>query len=230
MLLPFYRLYPFVLQNLIWVPTRLIFKFFLRWEVTGLDNVIKLLPGVIFASNHSSELDPFFVPAALPFLSRHSPVFYTSREKDFYRNSGWRQAFYGGLFFKLWGAYPVTVGLRDFEKSLADHLVILKNGGSLNIFPEGRKTRDGSIGPAKGGVAYLAAITGRPVVPVLISGVFRLTGKEFWFRRRRVVVRFGKPIWPDTIRRIVSSGSFADGVYEKAAALVMQAVADLDRQ
>jgi len=230
MLLPFYWLYPFILQNLIWVPTRLIFSFFLRLEIKGAENFTNLPAGIIFANNHSSELDPFFVPACLPFLSRLSPVFYTSREKAFYQNSGWRQFFYGGLFFKLWGAYSVLVGLHNFEKSLAVHIRILENGGSVNIFPEGKKTRDGNLGEAKGGVAYLAVMTGKPIIPVFVSGVLKITCWDFLLRRRKVTVSFGKPILAGEIQRITRKGIYADGVFEKAAALVMQKISALKEE
>ena len=139
-------------------------------------------------------MDPFFVPASLPFFSFFSPIFYTSRENKFYSNSGWRKYFYGGLFFKVWGAYPVHIGLRDYEKSLEHHLNILRAGGSLCIFPEGRTTPDGAIQPAKGGVAYLAYATGATIVPTRIRGVFRFSAKDFFLRRRHLSITYGKPM------------------------------------
>ncbi len=153
--------------------------------------------GVIFAANHSSELDPILVPAALPFLSPLLPIFYVSRPRVFYKTSGWRQFLYGGLLFKLWGAHSVrpAVGGADYAQSLAAHIQILKIGGSVLIFPEGRKTRDGNIQrEAHGGVAYLARTTGMPVVPVRIFGDFNMTLGDFFLRRRRIVVVFGTPI------------------------------------
>jgi len=189
-----YRLSPLVLQTLIWIPTRLVLKWFLHFKVRGLFNLTELPRGVIFAVNHTSELDSILVPAALPFLSRFSPMFYTSREKSFYSRSGWRQRFYGGNFFKLWGAYPVGVGLKDYGKELLTHTKILRDGGSLCIFPEGRRSDNGRPMEPKGGVGYLALKTGAPVVPVGISGAFLLTLADFFGRRRRVILRFGRPM------------------------------------
>jgi 1-acyl-sn-glycerol-3-phosphate acyltransferase len=189
-----YFLPPLVLQKLIWIPTRFVLFFFGRLKVRGLDNLDGLEAPVIFACNHTSELDPFFVPASLPFFSRFSPIFYTSRESKFYVNSGWRKYFYGGTFFKAWGSYPVHVGLRDYEKSLAHHMDIVRAGGSLCIFPEGRTTPDGNIQPAKGGISYLAYKTGAPIVPVRIGGVFRMRASNLWLRRRRFSIAYGKPM------------------------------------
>jgi 1-acyl-sn-glycerol-3-phosphate acyltransferase len=50
----------------------------------------------------------------------------------------------------------------------------------------------------RGGAAYLAVRTGRPVVPVHLSGTRRLLPKEGGrLRRGRTTVRFGTPLRPD---------------------------------
>lgn len=200
----FFFISPLILQKTIWHATRAMLFFFCGFEVHGLENLkgdIKLRPylnskkGVIFAANHSSELDAIVVPAALPFFSGLLPVFYVSRSRDFYKTSGWRQFFYGGFFFKLWGAHAAVSGSKDYEQSLAPHIKILEHGGSVLIFPEGRKTRDGNMGiQAHGGVAYLAHRTACPVLPVHIFGDFNMSLGDFLLHRRRVVVVFGAPI------------------------------------
>lgn len=189
-----YFLSPLFLQKLIWIPTNIILRFLGRLEVRGLENLKGLEAPAIFACNHTSELDPFFVPASLPFFSRFSPIFYTSRERDFYIYSSWRKHFYGGAFFKAWGSYPVYAGLHDYEKSLKHHTQIILDGGSVCIFPEGRTTKDGKIQPAKGGVGYLAYATDTPIVPVRIQGVYRFSLKDFLLRRRHLSVTYGKPM------------------------------------
>ncbi len=185
---------PWILQTCIWIPTRFFLWFFGGLKVEGLENLRALPRGVIFAVNHTSELDPIVIPAALPFLCRLMPMFYTSREKEFYKNSGWRQIFYGGLFFKVWGAYPVVVGVHNYEKSLSCHLDLLRRGASLVIFPEGRRSRDGRLQEAKGGVAYLASRTAKPIVPVGIVGNFGLHPRDFFLRKARIRVIFGTPL------------------------------------
>ena len=192
----FYYLSPLILQTLIWVPTRLFFLFFGRLEIRGLKNLRGLKRGVIFATNHTSELDAIIVPASLPFLSRLMPMFYTSRERSFYKNCGWRQYFYGGLFFKFWGAHSVKIGLMNYELSLPTHVKIINHGNTVLIFPEGSTTKDGNLKKGKGGVTYLAYKTSAPIVPIYISGFFKLTPREWFFRRRRVRITFGKPIPP----------------------------------
>lgn len=46
----------------------------------------------------------------------------------------------------------------------------LSNGTSVVIFPEGRRTRDGRLGPFKRGAFFTAAELDMPIVPVSIKG------------------------------------------------------------
>lgn len=171
---------------------------------------------MIFAANHSSELDAIVVPAALPFFSGLLPVFYVSRPREFYKTSGWRQMLYGGFFFKMWGAHAAVGGSKDYERSLAPHIKILQKGGNILIFPEGRKTRDGNIQTeAHGGIAYLASRIGCPVVPVRIFGDFNMTLGDFFLRKRKITVIFGAPIF-------IVIESIAD--YKKEAKTVLSAI------
>lgn len=192
----FYLLSPLVLQTIIWIPTRFFFWFFLRTKIIGLDNLNGIVGGVIFAQNHTSELDVFMIPSSLPFLSRLMPMFYTSRGRGYYKHSGWRQRFYGGVFFNLWGSHMVIVGNRNYTESLKTHVEILRRGKSLLVFTEGYRSKDGKIGPAKGGTAFLAFETGAPVVPVSVSGLLDVEWADVMSRSRNVVIRFGRPIYP----------------------------------
>lgn len=191
-----YFIPPLILQTLIWIPTRLIFKFFAKIKINGVENLRNISGGVVFAVNHSSELDPILVPSCLPFLSQLFPMFYTSRESRFYSNCGWRRLVYGGLFFKIWGAYPVKVGLHNYEASLEHHIRILQDGHSVCIFPEGQRTKTGLVGEGKGGAAYLAWRANVPIVPVGIKGAFRTSFGDFFGRRRFYSLSFGAPIYP----------------------------------
>lgn len=189
---------PWLLQNLIWIPTRLFLYFFSHLKVTGLDNLKKIHGPVIFVSNHTSELDPILLPASLPFLSRFLPIFYVSREKTFYNQKVLlKRLLYGGFFFEAWGAYQAFVGLRDYEESLKNHIKILNAGHSLMIFPEGKKSFDGQIhtSESKGGAAFLCHKTKAAIVPITISGAFRTNPLEFFTFKKYFSVHFSNPIF-----------------------------------
>ncbi len=131
--------------------------------------------------------------------------------------------FYGGTFFKAWGSYPVHVGLHDYAKSLANHIEIINGGGSVSIFPEGKRTLDGAIKEAKGGVAYLSYATRAAIVPVRFEGNFHLTLKGFFTRKRHFAIFFGKPLY--TMND--SNTSLADNDFKMFANFVMEGVKKL---
>lgn len=187
---------PLFLQTAVWPVGWVITRVFLRIEIKGYKNIKHLKTPVIFAVNHTSELDPIVVTAILPPLSPLLPMFYTSREKEFYYSLGAHtKIFCKPTFFKAWGAHPVYVGLKNYEESLKNHIDILKNKkGSVCIFPEGRVTKDGDLQSFKGGVAFLAHHTQTSVVPVRILGLHKITLKDFFLRKRNVVLVLGKLI------------------------------------
>ena len=128
-----------------------------------------------------------------------SPIFYVSREKSFYSELGFRRIFYGGLFFKAWGSYPVKVGLNDYASSLTEQIRIIRDGGSICIFPEGGTTKDGQFKKAKAGVSYLSQVTRTSIIPVYIGNTFRLSLVDIFLRRRSLIVIYGKEIDPPPV-------------------------------
>lgn len=192
----FHALWPNVLQKAVWFPLRPFFKFFIHFRIEGEENVKKLPAGVIFASNHTSEFDPILIPAATPFWSPHIPFFYTSRRKEWYRHLGWyARILYGGLFFKIWGAYPVEAGTHDYAQALGTHAGFLAEGHTVCIFPEGKIQQYPRLGEARGGVAYLAWRTDKPIIPVAIVGAQRMSLFDLLARKRTVTIRFGLPLY-----------------------------------
>jgi len=201
-----FYVWPLILQTCIWPVVRPAFWFFLRLEVHGLEHLQHVLckydrtytvqkRGVIFAANHSSELDSIFIPASLPFLSAFMPMFYTSRDASFYKHSGWRQRFYGGLLFKLWGAHRLQPAQNDYEHALKTHIGIVRDGKCLIMFPDGKRLPEAEIGSiARGGIGYLAWRTEAAVVPVRITDAYQISPVDFLLRRRHVRVTFGEPI------------------------------------
>ena len=219
---------PLILQTAIWPFTRPLFWFFLHLKVIDLENLNNLPKGVIFASNHTSELDAILIPASLPFLSKFMPMFYVSRPKEFYKNSGWRQFFYGGLFFKIWGSHSAISGYKDYGVSLSNHIHLIRRRHSLIIYPEGRKTVDGKImiNEAHGGVAFLAEKTGLPIIPIYISGHFKITLKDFLFRRRHVSIVFGRPVYS---KELLANQTGTDNKYKSASRKIMKTISDMQK-
>lgn len=172
----------------------MILRVFGKIVILGKENIHGHIHGAIIAPNHASQFDPILIPATLNPFSNLMPMFYLARERAFYDVTGIAQYIYGGLFFKIWGAYPVHVGTKNYEYALASHIKILLREQSICIFPEGGKTKDGNIAEGKPGVAYLSWRTGRYIIPVAIHGHHQMGPSEFFSRKHSIVVCYGKPI------------------------------------
>jgi len=220
---------PGILQRLAWVPLRAFLIVFCSLEVRGIENVKSLRGNMIIASNHTSELDPLLIVACLPFFSRHLPLFFASREKEFYVNLGKRRFLYGGTFFRMMGAYQAYVGLRNYEQALRHHLGFARGGKNVCIFPVGKRTIRGQIPEAKGGVSFLARETKLPIMPIHIRGVEKLTLRDCLMGKRKITVVFGKPLSATDI--FVNSEFVAlnneRNDYAKAANTLMEKIARL---
>lgn len=190
---------PELFQRLIWGPLRFIMIIFCSLQVKGTHNLKNLKGNMIIASNHQSELDPLLIVACLPFFTRHFPIIYVTREKSFFmgKNWGkWKQILYGGTFFRMIGAYPTYVGLKNYKLALKHHLETLKIGNSVGIFPTGKRVKNKEeIVKAKGGVSFLAQQSRAPIVPVLIQGLENLNLKNVFSRKMKLTVTFGNTLY-----------------------------------
>ncbi len=188
---------PYVLQKVHYILFFIVYKVFMCVEVRGL-GLLEIEPGpFIFAMNHTHEADATTFPLILPFWSRHFPLFFVAAAKERYKTFGWRGYLYGGRFFNALGAYSVFSGHQNYAYALQTHERILKKGYSMCIFPEGKRTPDGALGPVRGGLGYLTYATGAKVVPVAVQGFYRLTLKDFFLRRAKLTLTIGEPFLPE---------------------------------
>ncbi len=191
----FYFLPAIVTQWFVRIIVNTIFLTFCNLKVKNLSGLDEYSGPVIFASNHSSEWDGPLIRTVMPMMSRFGPMFYVGMDKEFYRtkNFGLRGYLYGSSFFKLFGAYPIYYGLKNYKESLRNHIRIIKDGGSVTFFPEGGRSKDGKVSEFKVGVIALSHYTGAPIVPVFIEDMHKLTKNDLFSGKRNVIIRFGTP-------------------------------------
>lgn len=190
----FYYYTPIFLQKVGFVVFFTLFKTFLRVEVKGREHLKDLKRPVILAANHTSELDVMASPLILGFFSYLYPIYYVSDSKEKFKSFGWRNYIYGGIFFNVLGGYSINSGHKNYAISLENHLELLKQKHTILIFPEGKRTLDGSLNPARGGLGYMVYDSKATVVPVAIDTFFNISWMDFLLRRRKVRMTILKPI------------------------------------
>jgi long-chain acyl-CoA synthetase len=78
-----------------------------------------------------------------------------------------------GLAVALFNVFPLPQQ-TGFRESFAFAGESIDRGFSVLVFPEGRRTQDGSMAPFRAGIGLLVNNLGVPVVPIRIDGLFEL--------------------------------------------------------
>jgi 1-acyl-sn-glycerol-3-phosphate acyltransferase len=192
----FHYYVPIILQKIGYCLFFLLYKIFVRIEIRGRENLPELTKAepIILAANHTHEMDVTAIPLILPFFSVLHPIYFVSNSTEKYKTFGWRSYIYGGVFFNILGGYASHSGHKNYGIALADHIRLLRKGRTMCIFPEGKRTRDGNMNPAHGGLGYMVYVTGATVIPVAIDTFFNMSLVDFLLMRRKVVITIGEQI------------------------------------
>src|SRR5215468_1864745 len=171
-----------------WTGYRAFYKFYCGWKVYNAERV-PVQGSVILASNHASYLDPPLVGSGLK-----RGINYLARE-DLFRFPvlGW--------VLHQWQAVPVDRegGGAKGLKMILDRLLA---GGAIILFPEGTRTRDGKLQPARSGIGLTVIKSNAPVVPVRVFGTYEAYNRHMHFPRpfHKLTVKYGKPMRFEQLR------------------------------
>jgi 1-acyl-sn-glycerol-3-phosphate acyltransferase len=182
---------PFVYWPVRWVVKPAILLYF-RLRRRGTEHVPD--GGVILASNHRSFLDPFAIGCCIG-----RPIYFVAK-RELFKNPllGW--------FLHCLGAFPIRRGASD-EESMDTAFALLDRGQAVVIFPEGTRIRTGSLARPKRGVGRLALESGKPVVPIAVTGSEH--ARNGWrIKPVRVHIRCGPPV---TFPRVKNPSPFLAG-------------------
>ncbi|HZC36471.1 MAG TPA: lysophospholipid acyltransferase family protein [Chthoniobacterales bacterium] len=155
---------------------KLIFDF----KVYGRENFIENAAAIL-ASNHQSYLDPPCIGMAC-----RQEIYYLARKTLFER------PWFGPLVRRL-NTVPVDPDRGDIS-SIKTVIRLLRGGNRVIIFPEGTRSPDGRLQPARAGLGMVITKTLAPVVPIRVFGTFDALPRKGGFRPVPISVVVGKPI------------------------------------
>ena len=162
-----------------------------RWRAV-VDPAIEPGRPYVFMQNHVNHLDHCTMYCATPHFKQGVEL-----EEHF------RYPLYGA-YMRRRGTLPVRRGdfaaLRELIERMRAELAA---GHSLLLFPEGTRTLDGHLGPLQPGLFRVVQQLGAPIVPVTVTGMYRVMRKGSLLIRpgHRVTVYCDAPIETRGLRR-----------------------------
>lgn len=165
-----------------------------RWRAV-VDPAVLPEQTYLFASNHVNLLDHVTMYCATPHFKQGLEL------EDHFKIPVY------GWFMRQRGTIPVRkgaarkgdgAGTAQLEELRGHFAREIAAGHSILAFPEGTRTRDGSVGPFRRGVFHIARDLGLPIVPVTVTGMYEIlrAGSPLMRRGREVTVYCDAPIDP----------------------------------
>lgn len=151
-------------------------------EITGLENVPDC--PAVFVGNHQGNFD---IPILLGFLPKPYAVLSKKEVASLPFIKSWMLLF--GCVF---------VDRKDPRQSVAainEAAEVVRGGRSMIIFPEGTRSRGETVGEFKSGAFKIAAKTLVPVVPIAMSGSYKIMEQNgSWIKPATVTIKILPPI------------------------------------
>ena len=183
------------------------YKAFFGYRLEGLENV-PMTGAVIVAPNHVSMMDP---PIIAPGCPRE--LFFFAKQELF------EVPVLSGIIRAL-NSFPVKRESGD-RSAIRSAFQVLNAKRALLLFPEGTRSKNGLIQDPKNGLGMIAHRNRVNIVPVCVEGTYKAW--QFMFRRR-IRVRFGKPI---SIAPFLNSIRPKKEIYRQIGLLTIQRIKEL---
>jgi 1-acyl-sn-glycerol-3-phosphate acyltransferase len=157
-----------------------------RFHLEGFDRLPAEGPAIL-APNHVSFLDS-------AFLMLHVPRNISFVGKAEYMDS-WKTKY----LFPMMGMIPIDrAGGERSQAALETAEAVLRRGELFGIFPEGTRSRDGTLYKGRTGAVRLAMKVGCPIFPVGVIGTREIQPPDAKLPkvRRDCTIKIGRPINP----------------------------------
>jgi len=200
-----------------WCFFRLMYATYFHWRVFNAERVPQT-GSVILASNHASFLDPPLVGSGL-----RRQINYLARASLFrYPGVGW--------LLRKWNSVPVERdgGGAAGLKAILDRLLA---GGAIILFPEGTRTKDGKLQPARSGIGLTVIKSDAVVIPVRTFGTFECYNRKLKFHMlKQLSVKYGEPMKFEKLRAEAKTCTKPrlKEIYQQVADEVMAAITKLE--
>lgn len=161
-----------------------ILRFFNPLFIHGRENIEGLPGPFIFVANHSSHLDTPALMRAMPATIRRRMTAAAAQDYFF---TNWIRGFFA---FLVCNAFPFP---RKGREGIERAKWLLNEGWHIMLYPEGTRTKDGSIAKFRPGVGLIALESQAYVVPVALLGMGRVLPKGSPLpKRASVELRIGQ--------------------------------------
>ncbi len=199
----YYKLTQFLVWPIVYIPSLIFFKL----RITGKENLVNLKSPFIVASNHISIYDAFLFRLIFPF--HYLPLrFMAVKEFEWKFLNFLAKIKIIDFVYALFGVFIIVKG-RGVPKNLAESKKIIKLGGNVAIYPEGRINKSEIISNFKFGAVMLAQQTGAPIVPIS----FKLERGQHL--RRLLKINIGAPFTISGAENIIVSTANLQKLIEK---------------
>ena len=170
-----------IVYNIFYNLAKLLARMIFSMRIIHPERMVESGP-LLIAVNHSS----FFDPPLAGICSRRG-VFYLARKTLL------KWPFFGPLFPAM-NVIPVERDGNDMS-ALREVIKKVKDGNAVLLFPEGTRSLDGNLQPARAGIGLVIAKTGAPVLPMRIFGAYEAFPKNARrFQLSQITVVIGEPI------------------------------------
>lgn len=167
----------------VWSTMFLIFSAFFNIKVEGKGSIPKK-GRFILAGNHQNFFDGFFLVYPMgPFRKVNFVIAKRSMKLKIFQ-----------IIARIIGSVLLGNSIEEYQRMLKKLNNVLSHGGKIGIFPEGDISPKSVPRKFKGGVAKLSIDSKSKVIPIFISGTYKMRSLKYWLTRPTIVIKIGKPI------------------------------------